>query len=63
MESLPKRRRAVINEEITYSDLSERVHHMKIMIKIKDGCEERDVWPIRNGVLDLHRTKWVGLKS
>ena len=32
LESLPKRRRDVIDEEITYSDLNGRVHHMKIVI-------------------------------
>ena len=35
MESLPKHRRAVIDGEITYSDSSERVHLMKIVIKIQ----------------------------
>ena len=34
-ESLPAHRRAVIDEEITYSDLIEKVHHLKIMIRIK----------------------------
>ena len=43
IESLPTHRRKVIDEEITYSDLNERVHHLKIMIKIKPGIEERDV--------------------
>ena len=33
--SLPTHRRADIDEEITYSDLSERVHHLKIMTRIK----------------------------
>ena len=33
---------------------------MKIMIKIKEGCEERDVRPIRNIILDLHRAGQMG---
>ena len=45
--SLPTHRRAVIDEEVTNSDLSERVHHLKILIRIKPGCDERDVWPLR----------------
>ena len=44
--SLPAHRRKVIDEEVTYSDLSETVHHLKIMIKIKPGwSEEQDFWP------------------
>ena len=27
--------------KITHSDLSERVHHLKIMMRIKAGSEER----------------------
>ena len=46
--------------KITYSDLSDRVHHMKITIKKKEGCEERDVWPIRNRSLDLYRIGHMG---
>ena len=60
-DSLPAHRRKVIDEEITYSDLSEKVHHMKIMIRIKPGSEEKDVWPIRNRILDMHcvgKTGW-----
>ena len=53
--SLPTHRRAVVDEEVTYLDLSEIVHHLKILIKIKPGCDERDVWLIRNRILDLHR--------
>ena len=45
IESLPALRRAVIDEEITYSDLSERVHHLTVVIRT--GSDERDVWPIR----------------
>ena len=60
IESLPTHRRAVIDEEISYSDLSERVHHLKIMIKIKPGSDERDVWPIRNRILDMHRVGKTG---
>ena len=47
--SLPAHRRKVIDEEITYSDLSETVHHLKIMER---GKEFR---PIRNRILDMHR--------
>ena len=39
--SLPTQRRAVIDEEVTCSDLSERVHHLKILIRIKSGLDER----------------------
>ena len=59
--SLPTHRRAVIDEEVTYSDLSERVHHLKILIKIKTRCDEREVWPMRNGILDMHRTGMLGM--
>ena len=58
--SLPKHGRAVIDEEVTHSDLSERVRHLKILIKIKPGCDERDVWPIRTTILDMHRTGMLG---
>ena len=58
--SLPTHRRAVIDEEVTYSDLSERVHHLKIMIRIKPGCDEWNVWLISNRILDMHRTGTVG---
>ena len=54
-ESLPSHGRAVIDEEITYSDLSERIHHLKIVIRIKAGCENREVWPIKNRILKMHR--------
>ena len=64
IESLPTHRRAVIDEEIAYSDLSERVHHLKIMIKIKPGSDERGVLPIRNRILDTHRMeRRSGLKK
>ena len=58
--SLPTHGRAVADEEVTYSDLSEGVHHLKILIRIKPGCDERDVWPVRNGILDVHRTGMLG---
>ena len=45
--------RAVIDEEVTYSDLSERVHLLKIMLRAMSGCDARDVWPIRNRILDM----------
>ena len=60
IESLPAHRRALIDEGITYSDLSERVHHLKIMIRKKAGSDERDVWPIRNTRLDMHRMEKTG---
>ena len=50
----------MIDEEVTHSDLSERVHYLKIPIKIKPGCDERDVWPLRNRILDMHRTGMTG---
>ena len=61
IESLPAHRRADIDEEITYSGLSDRLHHLKIVIRIEAGCEDRDVWPTRNRILDMHRlghTEW-----
>ena len=57
--SLPAHRRALIDEEVHYSDLSEMVHHLKIMLRIKSGCDERDVRPIRKN-LDMHRTRMFG---
>ena len=30
------------------------------MIRIKEGTEERDVWPIRNRILDVHRVGQTG---
>ena len=51
----------MIDAEITYSDSSERVHHLKIMIKIEPGDEQRNVWTIRNRILDMRRvekTRW-----
>ena len=41
--SLPTHRRAVTDEEVTYSDLSGRVHHLKILIKIKPRCDDGSV--------------------
>ena len=58
--SLPAHRRKVIDYEITYSDLRDRVSHLKIMIRIKLGREEKDVWPIRNRILDKHRVGKTG---
>ena len=58
--SLPTHRRAVTDEEATYSDLSDRVHHTEIWIKVKPGCDARDVWPVRNRTLDMHRTAMLG---
>ena len=58
--SLPTHRKAVTDEEITYSDLSERIHHLKIVIKIKTGTEEEDVWSISDRILDLHRAGQIG---
>ena len=49
--SLLTHRSAVRDEEVTYSDLSEKVHHLKILIKIKPGCDERGVWLIGNRIL------------
>ena len=39
------------------SDLSERVHHLKILIRIKPGCDERDVWPLRERLAGLEKLK------
>ena len=52
---LPSHRRSVIDQDITLSDLSERIHHLQIVIRIKAGSEERDVWSIRKRKLDMHR--------
>ena len=60
LESLPSHRRAIIDEKTIYSDLSERIHHLKIVIKINTGTEEKDVWPIRNRILDMHRAGQMG---
>ena len=60
LESLPSHRRAILDEEVTYSDLSERLYPLKIVIKIKTGTEERDVWPVRNRILDMHRAGQTG---
>ena len=49
-----------MTKKFAYSDLSERVRRLKILIKIKAVCDERDVWPIRNRILDMHRTGMVG---
>ena len=43
----------MIDEEITYSDLSERVHHLKMVIRTKAGSDEKDVWPIRKRILNI----------
>ena len=58
--NLPTHRRAVIDEEVTYSDLSEKMRHWKILMKMKPGCDERDVWPVKNRILDMHRTGMLG---
>ena len=55
-ESLPKHRRAVIEEIL--ARISH--HHVKIIIRIKEGCVERDVWPMRNKIWDLHRVGQTG---
>ena len=51
--SRPTQRRAVIGKDVTSSDLSERVHHLKIVIKIIPGCDERDVWPLTKRMLEM----------
>ena len=33
------------------------------MIKIKPGCDERDVWPFRNRILDMDRTGMLGWQA
>ena len=48
----------MIDEETTYDELSERVRHLKILIK--SGLEEKDVWPIRSRILDMHRMGKTG---
>ena len=50
----------MIDEQITLSDLSERIHQMKIVIRIKEGSEERDVWPTRKRILEKHRGRQTG---
>ena len=39
---------------------TERVHHLKMLIKIKPRCDEGEVWPIRNRILDMHRAGMSG---
>ena len=34
--------------------------HLKMVIKIKYGTEEKDVWPIRSRILDMHRMGKTG---
>ena len=58
-EGLPTHRRSVI-DEATLSETSDKVHHLKIKMRIKGGRKELDVWPIRKGVLDMHRNKVLG---
>ena len=60
LQNLPAHRREIIVEGVTFSDLGERVLHMKIVIKIKKETEERDVWQVRNRILDMHRTGQSG---
>ena len=60
-EGLPSHRRSVIDEQITLSDMSERIHHLKIVIRIKEGSEERDVWSMRNRILNMHRVGQTGV--
>ena len=50
----------VIDEEVSQSDLSERVSHLKIFIRIKSGCDERDMWPFGNRNSNMHRTGMTG---
>ena len=59
-ENLPIHRRKVIDEETMYDELSERVRHLKIVMKTKSGSEEQDLWQIRNTILDMHRMGKVG---
>ena len=58
--SLLTHRSAVRDEGVTYSDLSEKVQHLKILIKIKTGCDERNVWLIGNRILDMRRAGMLG---
>ena len=60
INSLPTHRRAVIDEELTYSDLSERVRHLKIIMKVRPGCSESEAWPLRNRTLEIHRAGVTG---
>ena len=48
--NLPTHRRAVIDEEVTYSDLSERVHHLKILIKSSQNVMDGMFGPFRVSV-------------
>ena len=49
--------RRMLNEVL---DDSERVHLMKIMITIRPRSAQSDVWPLRNSILDMHRSKILG---
>ena len=60
LDNIPTHRRRVIEEETTLSDMSERVHHMKIVVKFQPSTEEAEVWPIRNRILDMHRNQILG---
>ena len=37
-----------------------KVHHPKIMIKIKPGTRESDVWLVRARIIDMHRVGETG---
>ena len=58
-EGLPTHRRSV-KYEATLWEMSDKVRPLKIMMKIKGGRKELDVWPIRKGILDMHRNKVLG---
>lgn len=46
LHGLPTHRSALIDEEATLSASSDRVHHMKIMMRIKSGSAQDD-WVAR----------------
>ena len=60
LQNMLAHKREIIDEWVTFSDLGERVLHLKMVIKIKKETEERDVWPVRNRILEMHQTRQTG---
>ena len=52
LRKLLEQRKLVINCEATLDELKERVHQGKITFP--PGTNERDMWPLRNKVLQSH---------
>ena len=60
LDNPPAHSKRVIDEEATGTEFNERVHHMKIVARLKPDVNKAVAWPMRSKILDLHRDNMLG---